>query len=230
MRNLKKIGAILLGTMMIIIPSTTVNASAGITLELNNMLTKVTKVYGIHEEDYVTAWVEDSAELRKTPFEEEEIIETLEMGSELKVYSYDDYWYYVMCDDGVKFVRTDQVVTESQIIRLPDNIRDFFARCVFAEAGNQGLIGQRWVAAVILNRVDSESWPDTIEGVISQKSQFSVYPNHMYRHEPTDETYLAVDLECTKRINNEAIYFRTKHPHSQSKFIAQIGDHYFCRQ
>ena len=48
--------------------------------------------------------------------------------------------------------------------------------CVFAEAGNQGYIGMRKVEAVIINRTDSELFPDTIEGVCKQKYQFSSYP------------------------------------------------------
>lgn len=43
----------------------------------------------------------------------------------------------------------------------------------YAEAGNQTLEQQLAVAATILNRVESESFPNTIQEVISQKGQFS---------------------------------------------------------
>ena len=43
----------------------------------------------------------------------------------------------------------------------------------YAEAGNQTLEQQIAVAATILNRVESESFPNTIQEVISQKGQFS---------------------------------------------------------
>ena len=50
------------------------------------------------------------------------------------------------------------------------------AQLVQAEAGNQDLKGKRLVADVVLNRVDSEKFPNTIEEVIFQKEpvQFSV--------------------------------------------------------
>lgn len=50
---------------------------------------------------------------------------------------------------------------------------ELLAKCVFAEAGNQGLYGQELVACVILNRVDSNNYPNTVEDVIKQKK--SIY-------------------------------------------------------
>lgn len=50
------------------------------------------------------------------------------------------------------------------------------AQLVQAEAGNQDLKGKRLVADVVLNRVDSDKFPNAIEEVIFQKNhvQFSV--------------------------------------------------------
>ena len=50
---------------------------------------------------------------------------------------------------------------------------ELLAKVTYAEAGNQTLEQQLAVAAVILNRVESESFPNTIQEVISQKGQFS---------------------------------------------------------
>ena len=50
---------------------------------------------------------------------------------------------------------------------------ELLAKITYAEAGNQTLEQQLAVAAVILNRVESESFPNTIQEVISQKGQFS---------------------------------------------------------
>lgn len=43
----------------------------------------------------------------------------------------------------------------------------------FREAGNQPVEGKRAVIEVILNRVNSEYWPDTVEDVLSQNRQFA---------------------------------------------------------
>ena len=46
-------------------------------------------------------------------------------------------------------------------------------KIAFCEAGNQGIEGQRFVMSVIINRVNSPDWPDTIHEVIYQPCQFA---------------------------------------------------------
>lgn len=50
---------------------------------------------------------------------------------------------------------------------------DLFYRIVEAEARDESYRGKVAVAIVILNRVDSEDFPNTIEGVINESGQFS---------------------------------------------------------
>ena len=50
---------------------------------------------------------------------------------------------------------------------------DLMAAIAEAEAGNQGLMGKRLVVDVILNRVESDYFPDAIEKVIYQQNQFT---------------------------------------------------------
>lgn len=48
--------------------------------------------------------------------------------------------------------------------------RDLFSRLVSAEAGSESLEGQLAVATVIMNRVKSNNYPNTIQGVIMDKA------------------------------------------------------------
>lgn len=85
---------------------------------------------------------------------------------------------------------------------------ELLATCVEAEAANQGLEGKRLVAAVILNRVDSPDFPDSITDVITQPYHFTSYwDGAMARAEPTQETFEAVRLELEHRSNTEILYF-----------------------
>ena len=86
---------------------------------------------------------------------------------------------------------------------------ELMAICVEAEAGNQGLYGKRLVADVILNRVDSETFPDDIESVISQHNQFSTYTDGaMDRvYEPSEETFKACQMELKHRTDKRILYF-----------------------
>lgn len=53
-----------------------------------------------------------------------------------------------------------------------DTTLDLLSRVITHEAGNQSLEGKMAVGNVILNRVNSAQFPDTVAGVIYQKNQF----------------------------------------------------------
>lgn len=106
---------------------------------------------------------------------------------------------------------------------------ELLAICVQAEAGNQSLMGRRMVADVILNRVDDPDFPDTIEGVITQRYQFSSYwDGGMERNCVPDETTIkAVQLELKQRSYPGLLYFRTGRYSSYGTPWKKVGAHYF---
>lgn len=105
---------------------------------------------------------------------------------------------------------------------------ELFAKCVEAEASNQGFEGKRLVADVILNRVDSEKFPDDIESVITQKNAFSSYSDGgIDRAEPTDETYEAIKLEQEQRKDSEILYFSAGEYNKYSIPAYKYKEHYF---
>ncbi len=106
---------------------------------------------------------------------------------------------------------------------------ELLAICVQAEAGNQSLTGRRMVADVILNRVDDPDFPDTIEGVITQRNQFSSYwGGGMDRvYEPDELTIRAVQMELEHRSYPGLIYFRTGRYSKYGTPWRKVGDHYF---
>lgn len=105
---------------------------------------------------------------------------------------------------------------------------NLFAATVEAEAGNQGEQGMRYVADVILNRLDSEDWPDTITGVVTQHGQFAVYPKAIWKHmPPADETKRICLEEAGNRCDSEIIMFRTEHFHPWGTPKFKYKAHYF---
>lgn len=103
------------------------------------------------------------------------------------------------------------------------------AICVMAEAGNQDLDGMRMVADVILNRVDDADFPDTIEGVISQKYQFSSYwDGGMQKwNVPSEQVYKACQMELKNRSYPGLIYFCEGGYSRYGTPAFKHGDHYF---
>lgn len=65
------------------------------------------------------------------------------------------------------------------------------AKCVYAEARGESYTGQVAVAAVILNRVKSPSFPNTISGVIYQPWAFTAVQDGQINLEPNQTAYNA---------------------------------------
>ncbi len=57
--------------------------------------------------------------------------------------------------------------------RLSDSDRKLLAAIIYCEAGNQSMQGKIAVGNVVLNRVNSRKFPNTISKVIYQKGQFT---------------------------------------------------------
>lgn len=108
---------------------------------------------------------------------------------------------------------------------------ELLAQVVEAEAGNQDLTGKRLVVDVVLNRVDSPLFPDTITEVLEQTGQFSTMWNGAVEdagwHMQEDD-YTAVMMEVTGVRLDYDIYYFTAGEYNDSCKPAYIhGDHYF---
>ena len=106
---------------------------------------------------------------------------------------------------------------------------ELIAQLVMAEAGNQDLTGKRYVADVVLNRVDSDDFPNTVEEVIFQENQFNVIENGAFDEAGwtiTEECYEAVKLEYEERLNDDILYF-SRGPSKCASNHFKHQDHWF---
>lgn len=119
--------------------------------------------------------------------------------------------------------------TESELKSMAEMAElELLACCTFAEAGNQGYEGMRKVAAVILNRVNDERFPDTITEVIMQKNQFEVVSRGtIYTVDPTEECFNAVRDELKERSDTGILFFRTDRYSDYGTPAYKYRDHYF---
>lgn len=106
---------------------------------------------------------------------------------------------------------------------------EYLTRCVQAEAGNQDLKGKRLVAAVILNRVADDRFPNTIIDVINAPHQFSVVSNGMINKVNVDkDTMVACQMEMIARTDSDIVYFNNTSAVS-GKFCYKWGGHWFAK-
>jgi len=112
---------------------------------------------------------------------------------------------------------------------------NLLARLVSAEAKGEPYRGQIAVAAVVLNRVKSPQFPNTIPDVIYQPGAFSPVANGEIWKEPVSSAYNAVyeALAGTDPSYGALFFFnpaKTTNAYIWSRpQIVKIGNHIFCR-
>jgi len=87
--------------------------------------------------------------------------------------------------------------------------RELLAQLVHAEASGEPFKGKVKVAQVVLNRVNSPQFPNTVRCVIMQKGQFSPVANGTIHNSPTASDYLATDkaLYDNEKRGDGSLYF-----------------------
>ena len=71
---------------------------------------------------------------------------------------------------------------------------DLIARIINSEAGSMSLEGKVSVGNVIMNRVNSAEFPNTIYGVIYQPNQFTVVNTNRFYATPSDQSVAAAKM------------------------------------
>ena len=116
---------------------------------------------------------------------------------------------------------------EQNVTAVSLDVQELLASIIFCEAGNQPYEGQVAVGAVVLNRVASELYPDTVEEVIYQSGQFGPavtgwLDQVRYSAGYTPETMqAATDALSGADPVEGCLYF------DQGGYGIQIGAHYF---
>lgn len=115
-------------------------------------------------------------------------------------------------------------------VQFEENDRYLLANLIYCEAGGEPYAGQLAVGAVVINRVLSSVYPDTMTGVIYQKYQFSPVGSGrlaiaLSQNKATASCYKAADEAMTGQTNvGNCVYFRTPIPGLTG---IQIGGHIF---
>lgn len=115
-------------------------------------------------------------------------------------------------------------------ISFAEGDRYLLANLIYCEAGGEPYAGQLAVGAVVINRVLSSVYPDTVTGVIYQRSQFSPAGSGrlaiaLAENKATANCYKAAD-EAMAGVSNvgNCVYFRTPIPGLTG---ISIGGHIF---
>lgn len=111
--------------------------------------------------------------------------------------------------------------------KLTNDEVDLIALVALGEAENQSELGKRLVIDTILNRIDSDVYPDTVTDVCYQKGQFGCLHNgRCKRCKVTDNIRDLVRQEEELRTNSEVMYFNTGNYNGRTPLLKE-GAHYF---
>ena len=125
-------------------------------------------------------------------------------------------------DGLVQAVSSGQLVIFYEVVEkkwkydLSEEDYQVLLRIVEAEAGGEDIEGRMLVASVVLNRVNSEAFPDTVKEVVFQRengtAQFSpAYSGRYDRVTVSEKTIEAVErVLCGEDISEGALYFASR--------------------
>lgn len=115
----------------------------------------------------------------------------------------------------------------------------WLSRIISAESRGEPMLGKIAVGTVVLNRVASDGFPNTIYGVIFDTKggvQFQPAANGTVYGEPTEESVLAAKLVLDgARAAGDSLFFLAPHLTSNHwimenrEFVVTIGNHWFYR-
>ena len=114
-------------------------------------------------------------------------------------------------------------------IQLTYEEQELLARLVWVEARGESAEGQQAVAEVILNRMASDDFADTLKGVIYAEGQFRSVP-YLKDAEPYQAQYDAIEhaIYGPYILPEDVVHFATYN--TNDNVWGQIGGHIFCYQ
>jgi len=159
---------------------------------------------------------------------------------------YNREWVMEQINKGTRFTHYGGQSLENQVqqgtktsqVQLPGKYSEqdlqLMANAVYGEARGEPYEGQVAVAAVILNRLESPDFPNSISGIIFQPRAFTAVADGQIWLEPNERAMQAVldAMNGWDPSENALYYFNPATATSEWIWsrpqIKQIGDHIFC--
>lgn len=158
----------------------------------------------IIDEPIIERTIDDADEFHG-PFIAEETIDVIQISEDIEII---DTYEYPLSNEEIELI----------------------ALVTMAEAEGESEYGKRLVIDTILNRVDHDKFPDTVEDVIYQPNQFTSMWNGRVDRCYVDE-YICdlVREELKNRTNDDTIFFTAGNYGKYGEPMFSEGNHYFSR-
>lgn len=188
-------------------PATMITAEAPLTLGIS--LEKELKEEHIElknletQEIYTNGWTNASVNVMREPSIDSEILVHYRYNTPMFKTQENDEWIKIKYEDGIYGYVQAEYVSDTEnlplnpygnlIDCLTDEEKYLIYQVTYLESGNQTMEGQRACIEVILNRVLSDRYPNTVEGVLSQSGQFNVW-SYRFKKQHNEQQEIALQL------------------------------------
>ncbi len=143
---------------------------------------------------------------------------------------------YTMTAESGSSTTNNQSDRQTEVSRGEVNRGDVWllAKVVMGEAADEPYAGKVAVAAVLLNRVESPEFPNTLAGVVYQPLAFESVSNGQYNREVSDEALRAAQeaMNGWDPTGGALFFWNPYKPVSKwvwsRTIVTQIGDHVFA--
>lgn len=121
-----------------------------------------------------------------------------------------------------------EVVSEEPEPKMSREDVELIALLTMAEAEGECEEGKRLVIDTVLNRVDSDEFPNTVKAVIYQKNQFtSMWNGRVDRCYVMEEICQLVEEELESRTNSDVVFFHAGKYGKYGTPLFSVENHYF---
>ena len=180
--------------------------------------------------NYKTRYTNNSVNFRQSPeIKEDNIIKLLPVNTKLKAHKFNDKWYKVEYKGQIGFVHKDYLSKHKvEIKKYTEDDFNLLARCIYAENGDSTDKALYYTGSVILNRVASKKYPNTIRGVILQKGQYGCIGSRQWNKGADKRSKrIAKDLLENGSVLPSNVLYQAMFSQGRGVY-AKIGSDYFC--
>lgn len=167
-----------------------------------------------------------SVNIRKAPALDAEILDTSLVNTRFEVVTEIDGWAMITTENGYAYMKADWF--SDYPIDYSEKDLEILAHVLAGECQPYSDQEQRLVGSVVLNRVEHDKYPDTIEEVVFQKGQYSCTKDGNYYREPTERNWAnAKWLLENGSILPEYVIFQSGGKQGKNVYL-KTEHHYYC--
>lgn len=173
----------------------------------------------------------DKVNLRKGNNTNSEVIITVGKREKVEVISSSDNWTKVKYNENIGYIKSDYLRdTELPSLEFTDEEIDLLAKIIWLESRGESDRGSAGVCIIVINRIMSMEFSDTMLEVLSDDGEFSTW-KLLDSAKPTEREYEIIDEVQNglwdDLLDKNYVYFSTS-PRNNNGTI-KIGNHYFCK-